>query len=376
MIRRILAFLVVVALLVALLAYSQIRRDPLEVSGFIEADEIRLGSRVGGRVDLVRCEEGQLVAAGDLLVALEEFDLFERQAEAKAQLAACEAELARLEHGLRPQEIAQAAARVDRLAAVLTKLNNGPLPAEIKAAKARVELAGAQVARAKRSYDRQADLFAQERGSVSQEDFDRATEALAVAEKHLEVRQQELELLQEHTPREEEILAAEADLNEARQAHDLAKSGFRSEDIDQARAARDAATAALAVVQAQIEELKIVSPVDGIIEAVELQKGDLVPPNAPVLSIMDTRHLWVRAYVPENRLRVQVNEEVSVTVDSYPDEHFRGRVSFISRQAEFTPNNVQTPEERSKQVFRIKVTLQEGLDRLRPGMPADVLLKP
>jgi multidrug resistance efflux pump len=376
MIKRILAFLVVVALLVALLAYSQIREDPLQVSGFIEADEIRLGSRVGGRVDLVRCEEGQVVEGGRLLIALEEFDLFERQAEAQAQLAAREAELARLEHGLRPQEIAQAAARVDRLAAVLTELKNGPLPAEINAAKARVELAEAQFARAKSSYDRLADLFAQERGSVSQEDIDLATEALTVAEKTREVRQQELDLLQEDTPREEQILAAEADLEEARHAHDLAKSGYRQEDIAQARAARDAAAAALAVVEAQIEELKIVSPVDGVVEAVELQKGDLVPPNAPVLSIMDTSHLWVRAYVPVELLRVQVNDEVYVTVDSHPEMRFRGRVTFISRQAEFTPNNVQTPEERSKQVFRIKVTLLEGLDRLRPGMPADVLLEP
>ena len=93
------------------------------------------------------------------------------------------------------------------------------------------------------------------------------------------------------------------------------------------------------------------------------------------MSVLDTSNLWVRAYVPENRLAFNLNDEVTVTVDSHPNRTFRGRVTFIASQAEFTPNNVQTPEERSKQVFRIKVTLIDGLDVLRPGMPADVLLE-
>jgi len=102
-----------------------------------------------------------------------------------------------------------------------------------------------------------------------------------------------------------------------------------------------------------------------------------VPAGAPVLSITDTSRLWVRAYVPEDRLRFRLNDEVSVTLDSFADARpFRGRITFLASQAEFTPNNVQTPDERSKQVFRIKVMLLDGLDRLRPGMPADVLLEP
>ena len=89
---------------------------------------------------------------------------------------------------------------------------------------------------------------------------------------------------------------------------------------------------------------------------------------------MDTSHLWVRAYLPENHLDVQVDQKVKVGVDSFPDRRFNGHISFVARQAEFTPGNVQTPEERSKQVFRIKVTLDEALDELRPGMTADVYL--
>jgi multidrug resistance efflux pump len=92
------------------------------------------------------------------------------------------------------------------------------------------------------------------------------------------------------------------------------------------------------------------------------------------MSILDPSRLWVRAYMPENRLGVRTGETAWVTVDSFPSERFRGEITYVSRQAEFTPSNIQTPEERSKQVFRIKVTLKEGRDKLRPGMSADVLL--
>ena len=95
-------------------------------------------------------------------------------------------------------------------------------------------------------------------------------------------------------------------------------------------------------------------------------------PNAPVMSLVDMERLWVRAYVPENQLGIREGDRVTVSVDSYPDKSFAAHISFISRTAEFTPGNVQTPEDRSKQVVRIKVTLDEGLDRLRPGMAADI----
>ena len=85
--------------------------------------------------------------------------------------------------------------------------------------------------------------------------------------------------------------------------------------------------------------------------------------------------MWVRAYVPEARLgQVRLDEKVPIRVDSFPGRRFSGRVSFIAHEAEFTPKNVQTPEERSKQVFRVKVTLTEGQELLRVGMAADLLL--
>ncbi len=92
------------------------------------------------------------------------------------------------------------------------------------------------------------------------------------------------------------------------------------------------------------------------------------------MSIIDHQRLWVRAFVPQNRIGLQIGRKLRVTADSLPDQEFVGTVSFIARQAEFTPSNVQTPQEREKQVFRIKVNLLGGLKKLRPGMTADVWL--
>lgn len=370
---RLLLVLLVVSLLAGALLYSQWSQDDLRVSGFIEADEIRLGSRVGGRVQEVLVEEGQRVSAGDKLLKLAPYDLQERRQEAAAQLQSASVDLARLKAGYRPEEVAQAQARRDRLTAQLDKLRAGPRRQEIAAAQAYLDAAHAQLELAQISFKRIKDTLARNAAAVVQADFDKATEELKNAQAMSVVRSEELALLLEGT-RPEDIREAEAQLEEAEQAYQLAKEGFRQEDIQRAEAAVQAATAAVETVDRQLEELTIYAPADGAIEALDLQPGDLVAPNAPVLSMMDTSHLWIRAYVPEDQLGLKLGQKIWITVDSFAGESFVGHISFIARQAEFTPNNVQTPEERSKQVFRIKVELDEGLDRLRPGMAGDVWL--
>ena len=179
----------------------------------------------------------------------------------------------------------------------------------------------------------------------------------------------------ENGTRPEELAEARSQLEEARQIWLLRQNGSRVEEIAESEAAVESAKAAVRAIQRQVDELSVKAPVDGAVEAIDLRPGDLVGANAPVISVMDLSQLWVRAYVPENRLSIKVGDPVEVTVDSFPGERFAARITFASRQAEFTPGNVQTPEERSKQVFRIKVTLDSGRDRLRPGMAADVWLK-
>lgn len=367
---RIVVFLLIVATLVAVLVWSQRRERSLVVSGFVEADEIRLGSRVGGRVASVHVEEGQPVKRGDVLVELEPFDLREREAQQLAAWEQAKAEYTKLSTGYREEERLQAAARVRQWAARLEKLRQGPRPQEIDTARAEVEQAEALQKLAADNFERIRGLF--EQNATTQEAYDRATSELQATAATVSARREQLALLEAGT-RAEEIAEAEAQLDEAQQAAALLENGYREEDVAAAYAAMQSADAALRAVQSQIAELKIVAPVSGVVEAVELQPGDLVGANAPVISLLDRSSMWVRAYVPENRLHIKEGQPTRVTIDSYPDESFSGEITFISRDAEFTPRNVQTPEERSQQVFRIKVRLQES-ERLRPGMAADVWL--
>lgn len=320
MLTRLLVFLLVVAALAAALWFSQRQTGPYKVSGVVEADEIRVGSRVGGRVKSVAVSEGARVKEGDLLVTLEPFDLTDRRAEAEA--------------------------RCQQLTAQLDKLEKGPRPQEVEAAKARLAAAEAQKGLAQLTFDRVKKLVAEKNASVDQ--LDRATNDLKAAEANAEALSQEVKLLEE---------------------------GSRKEDVAAGRAFLAAARASLSMIDRQIEELSIKSPLDGVVEALDLQPGDLVAANAPVLSIMDTRHLWIRAYVPEGRSGLAVGKSFKVTLDSFPNERLAGRLTFVARQGEFTPGNVQTPEERSKQVFRIKVAIDGPVDRLRPGMAGDVWLE-
>jgi membrane fusion protein YbhG len=361
---------ILAAVLAAFLFYRQHLQEPLKVSGFIEADEIRVGSRVGGRVRHVAVEEGKQVRKGDLLVELDPFDLYERRAEAEAMLAQKRQTLKKLQAGFRSEEVAEAKARYDQLQANLKKLRNGPRAQELAAARAQVSLAKSNLDLAELQHKRVAAAAA--KGAATPDSLDEAVRALKVARAEVNVREENLSLLKAGT-RKEEIEQAEAQVQEAYAAWKLRVNGYRSEDVAEARAAVNAADATLKAIRKQIDELKIRAPMDAVVEAIDLQPGDLVAANAPALSLIDMNHRWVRAYVPEDKLDLKLGQRVDVTVDSYPGQTFTGTITFIARQGEFTPRNVQTPDERSKQVFRIKVAVTDP--RLRPGMAADVWLE-
>ncbi|TWT80158.1 Multidrug export protein EmrA [Planctomycetes bacterium CA13] len=371
MTKRVLVLTLIVVALLGLVYYSKWTPKPAVVSGYIESDEIRLGSRVGGRVARVLVVEGQTVKQGTVLVELEPFDLLERESQRVFSLAAREAEFKRFSAGFRDQEKAQAQARIDQLQARLDLLTEGPRTEEIEAARGRLSMARVQHKLAQQTSDRLTRLVRE--NAASKQEIDNANESLDAASSNVVVRQQELNLLLAGT-RKEELQEATARVEEARQAWQLMQQGYRSEEIEQAKAARDSAQAALDALRQQKQELSIRSPIDGIVEALDLQPGDMVASGAPVLSMLDKNNLWVRAYVPQNRIGMKVGQQVRVTVDSYPSEPFSGTITFIARQAEFTPSNVQTLEERSKQVYRIKVSIEDQRDYLRPGMMADVWL--
>jgi multidrug resistance efflux pump len=371
--RRAWAIIPLLVVALGVLYWSQRQVGPFFVSGLIEAEEVRVGSRVGGRVEEVLVVEGQRVARGETLVVLEPYDLNERLARAQAMLAGRNATLAKLKSGFRTEEIEQARAERDRHRAELDKLVTGLRPLEIQIRKDKLDLARAELRNAESEHARVKRLF--EQGQAAQDEADDATRLLEAAQARFAVARDELALAEEGT-RPEEIAAARANLARAEAALTMLERGYRGEEVAEAEADVQAAAAEVAAIQRQLNELNIVAPSDSVLEAVDLQPGDLIAANAPAVSLIDLDQLWVRAYVPESRLDLHLGQKVSLRVDCLPNRQFAGHISFISRQAEFTPVNVQTPEERSKQVFRIKVVLDEGRDVLRAGMSADVFLEP
>jgi multidrug resistance efflux pump len=368
---------VVIAVIVAVgiiawLYWVHGRSKPLIVSGFIEADEIRVGSRVGGRVADVLVDEGARVMPGQPLYRIDPFDLDEQLAQSKAQLAAYQAESARLKAGFRKEEIEQARGKRDQVAANLAKLLAGPRKQEIEVAREQLNIAKAALEEAESEYARVERLRTE--AQAAQREYDVVLRALKSARAQVASAEQQLALLEEGS-RKEDVAEARAGLAEAEAALNLMESGYRAEDIAQAEARVSAAQAAVAAIEVRMKELTVASPCDCVVEAIDLRPGDLVAQNAPSVTLLHLSDLHVRAYVPEARLgQTPLGGKVPIRVDSFGGERFLGQIVFISRDAEFTPRNVQTPEERSKQVFRIKVKLLEGLDRLRAGMTADVLL--
>ncbi len=372
--KVIVVFVVAAAGVVGWLVWQQNRQRPLVVSGFIEADQIRVGSRVGGRVAEVVAREGQRLKAGEPLYRIEPFDLREKLSQAQAHVDELRAELAKLKAGYRLEEIEQAAARRERLAAALAKAKAGPRPKEIEIAEQQLRVARANLELAQSEYARVVPLA--EQGTASQNEIDEAKRALTKALAEVQAAELALALLREGT-RQEEIAEAQAALAEAEAALKLLKEGYRPQEIDQAAARLAAAEADVRAIQEQIDELTVTSPCDCTVEALDLRPGDIVAPNAPTASVLETDRMWVRAYVPESRLsQVALNRRVHVRIDGLPDrgDWLIGRITYIASEAEFTPRNVQTPEERSKQVFRVKITLETGREKVHVGMMGDVLL--
>ena len=161
------------------------------------------------------------------------------------------------------------------------------------------------------------------------------------------------------------VAALEKSAAAARSRFDLLLAGTREERIAQARAH-------LAELDAQLRELWIAAPTNCVLEVLGVKVGDVLPPNREIATLLLTDHLWVRVYVPQPWLgQIRVGQKVSVKADAFPAKEFEGVVEQVNRDAEFTPRNVQTPGERLKQVFGVKVRLSSA--ELRAGMSVEVL---
>jgi len=182
----------------------------------------------------------------------------------------------------------------------------------------------------------------------------------------------QLEFLRADAKRQKDLLTRKVvSPNDAERSDSAAKTQEKSLEAAQMKVIQ--ARSQLADIEAQLKEMQVVAPAESILEVLSVKAGDVLPPNGQVATVLLPQHLWVRVYVPEPWLgKIKLGEQVRVRVDSFPGKDFPGEVEQINRQAEFTPRNVQTVEDRIKQVFGVKIRLPNNDDHLRAGMAADV----
>jgi HlyD family secretion protein len=305
------------------------------ISGNIEVNEAQMSFRIPGRLDTRNVDEGDAVTTGQVLATLEKVDQEIATAKATATLALAQAQLAELEAGSRTQEVENARADLERSVAA-------------------EKTAEAQLNQAKDDFERYSALFKE--GGISKKDYDLYnTRYIAAKNSRTE---------------------AQARIRSAREQLSLKEIGPRKETLDQAKAQVQVAIETLKQARQQEQYTELHAPMDGVVLSKAAEKGEYLNPASPVLTLGDLAHPWLRAYIHEKDLgRIALNSQANVTTDAFPKKIYKGRVSFISSQAEFTPKTVQTFEERAKLMYRIKIEIENPTGELKPGMPADATLE-
>ncbi|MEA4902200.1 HlyD family secretion protein [Desulfitobacterium sp.] len=304
-------------------------------SGTIETTEVPVQPEQGGRLTEVLVQEGQSVKVGDVLARQDDRAAKTSLEIAKGQLQQAQARLNDMLNGSRSEE-------VRRLQAVL--------------------------AQAQATENGLAQNVQFERKNLA--DLQQLYSAGAVPKKDVDAEQNKLDSVNaQHESAKAQVEAAQATL-------DQALAGLTEPSIQAQKSAVNIAEQGVNAAQLSLEKTVIKSPLNGVVFYRHVEPGKIVNPGAPIVTLSDPEDLWIKVYVPDAELKlVKIGETAHVSVDAYPDQTFAGEITYISDQAEFTPKNVQTKEERTKMVYAVKVRLNEGKDVLKAGMPADVLFQ-
>ncbi len=405
----------------------------LIVSGIIEARQVDVAPEVGGTIVELTVHEGDPVQKGQLLAQLDTALIDAQLAQAEAAVAVAQANLGLAMAGARAEDVrqAEAAVRVAEAArdaayqawqdarALLD--NPQDLEVQLLAARTEVAIAEKQVLAAEaqaRALDEEHAMWgrtveylasgfdvsvqtplglksfhvepgadkiqaANLQWNLSGQQAWEAWQAVEQAKadlmaaqarlRHLEAKRADLtELKIQVDAAEAAFHGAEAQLEQAKAALERVREGATQEQIELARARVRQAESARDRLVSQRSKFSLYAPRSGVVVTRPANRGEVVVPGTPLLKIADLDQVTLTVYVPEDRIgHVRLGDEVAVSVDSFPGRTFSGRVTYISNRAEFTPKNVQTPEERINMVFAVKITLPNPGHDLKPGMPAD-----
>ena len=356
----------------------------IKASGHIEVTEVDMSFRIPGHVARIFVEEGMKPKKGEALAELDQDVIKARKDQAEAQVREFEAREAsltltiKIKEEVLDAEVSRAKAGVKAADARYQSLKTGSREQEIAEAAAARDRTKFEWENRDRDYQRMKELFAGKIISESQYDAARTTAEAARAAYEAALERYNLV---KAGPRDEMVREGEANLAGSSAGLIAAEAGRKEveklkRDLQALQAQRDQAKALLAIAEDDLRKSRLYAPFDGFVTVKNVEEQEYVQAGTPVVTLAHLDEVWVKTYVPETHLgKVYLGQKAEVISDTFPNKTYPGTVSFISPEAEFTPKNVQTKEERIKLVYRIKVTLQNPNQELKAGMPVDVILK-
>lgn len=381
--KRILALLLVLAVLATVWWFAlRPHEDGLvaRVSGNIELTEVNIAFKTPGRLAELHVKEGDTVRAGQVIARLDTEQLESQRRMAQAMLAAAESRMQQLRTAIAYQEenlsgiTAQRQAELQGASAQLDELREGSREQEKQQARAALRHAESDYARAEADWKRAEVLFRAE--DISAAEHDRVRAMFLAAQSARDQARERLALVEEG-PRTQTIQAASAQVERATAALRTARAGKLElerlrQELNSRQAEINQASANLAVIETQIADATVSSPIDGVVLVKSAEAGEVLAAGVTIATIGDINSPWLRGYISqEQQGRVQLGAPVKVNVDSYPGRSFDGRLSFVAAEAEFTPKQIQTTDERAKLVYRVKVDLANPQGALKSNMPAE-----
>jgi len=381
-------FIVIPTILIAVAAAAvyayrgRERSDPnrILISGNIEMTEVNIAFKTAGKLIERTVNEGDRVTKGQLIARLDRDNLLRQRDRDEASLTSAHTLLAQAETGLEWQratviaDIEQRRADLTSQQARLAELNAGARPQEKQEANAAVQAAQAELERARRDWDRAQTLYKNDDISTAQYDQFRTRFESATATAKQASERESLVLA---GARQEVISAAAGQVDRARGSLRVGEANQielkrRAQEIGTRRAEIERSRAAIALIDSQLSDTVANSPVDGIVLVKAVNVGEVIASGTTVVTVGDVDHPWLRGYINETDLgRVKIGTKARVTTDSYPGRVYNGRVTFVSSEAEFTPKQIQTQQERVKLVYRLKIELDDPKHELKINMPAD-----
>jgi HlyD family secretion protein len=352
----------------------------IRLSGNMELTQVDISFKVAGKLIERAVNEGDTVKKGQLIARIDQVQTMRQNQAQQASVQSAEMQLSQSATSIVWQQATNEAdielrrADIRQAQANLDQLLNGSRPEEIQQSQAAVADARTQAEQARLDWERAQTLYKNDDISTAQRDqyqarFNSTAALLRQAEERF--------ALVKEGPRKEEIAAARAALARAQAALKVSEANAlevkrKQEDLAGRKADIERAQAQLGVTESQLDDTSVSSPIDGVVLVKSAEIGEVLAAGTTVVTIGDLDHPWLRGYIKETDLgRVKLGQKVKLTTDSYPGKDYWGHVSFIASEAEFTPKQIQTAEERVKLVYRIKIEVDNSSHELKSNMPVD-----